>query len=74
MSRPAHPNKHVEEAIGYAEDSGWSCKVSKKGHCWGTLWCPLQDRDGCRMSVSSTPRSPENHGKQIRRRVDRCSH
>lgn len=74
MSRPTHPNKHVEEAVAYAEKKGWRCKVSKKGHCWGTLSCPLQDRDGCRMSVNSTPRNPETHAKQIRRRVDRCDH
>lgn len=75
MSRPSHPNKHVEAAVAYAEGKGWRCKMSgTSGHGWGILMCPQQDRDGCRISVNSTPRSPENHAKQIRRKVDSCPH
>jgi hypothetical protein len=74
MSRPSHPNKHVEDAVVYAEDNGWRCNMSERGHCWAILLCPQQARDGCRMSVNSTPRNPENHAKQIRRKVDNCPH
>jgi hypothetical protein len=74
LSRPSHPNKHIEEAVAYAESKGWRVNMSKKGHCWATLLCPQEDRDGCRMIVYSTPRNPENHAKQIRRKVDRCPH
>jgi hypothetical protein len=31
-------------------------------------------REGCQMSVWSTPRNTENHAKQIRRKVDHCEH
>ena len=74
MSRATHPNKHVEEAIAYAESRGWRVLKSKKGHLWGTLLCKHQQRDGCRMSVNSTPQNPENHAKQVRRKVDKCPH
>ena len=30
--------------------------------------------DGCTRAVYSTPRSPEDHAKDIRRAVDRCPH
>lgn len=73
MSRPSHPNKHIEAAVAYAESKGWRVIISEKGHCWGTLLCPLQTRDGCRMSVNSTPKNPENHANQIRRKVDKCN-
>ena len=75
MSRPSHPNKHVEAAVSYAEGKGWRCTMSgKSSHSWGTLMCPLEDRDGCRIIVNSTPRNPENHAKQIQRKVDKCDH
>ena len=45
-----------------------------KGHIFGTLWCPLQTREGCRFRVYSTPRNPEDHAKRIRRAVDGCPH
>jgi hypothetical protein len=73
LSRPCHPNKHVEAAVVYAESKGWRVEMSK-GHAWGKLFCPLADPSGCRMSVWSTPRSPENHAKQIRGKVDKCPH
>lgn len=73
MSRPRHPNKHIESAVRYAEALGWSY-VKSKGHAWGRLFCPAGDRDGCIVSVWSTPRVPENHARHIRREVDRCPH
>lgn len=71
MARPKHPNKHIREAIRYAEQHGWTFEKSR-GHIFGTLRCPV--RGACRHSVFSTPRNPEGHAKEIRRVVDRCPH
>jgi hypothetical protein len=73
MSRPRHPNKHIERAISYSESLGWSVEMSN-GHAWGHLLCPWNTREGCIISVWSTPRNPENHARHIRRKVDSCPH
>jgi len=64
-------NKEIEAAISYAESRGWRWR--KMGH-WGRLFCALGTRDGCQIGVNGTPGNPENHARQIRRAVDRCSH
>jgi hypothetical protein len=71
--RPRHPNKHIEKAIQFAESLGWRVEISE-GHAWGHLLCPLATRDGCMISVWSTPRNAEIHARQIRREIDRCPH
>jgi hypothetical protein len=71
--RPRHPKKHIEAAVGYAESRGWRVELSA-GHAWGFLLCPRYGQGGCDIAVYSTPRVPENHARQIRRRVDRCPH
>jgi hypothetical protein len=73
MSRPRHPNKHIERAVRYAEMLGWRVQMSK-GHAWGHLYCPHGTRESCIVSVWSTPRNPESHARHIRRDVDRCPH
>ena len=74
-SRPTHPNKEVEAAIAYAEAKGWRYKAAgKSAHAWGRLLCPFADTTGCRMSVWSTPMSPEDHAKRIRRKAETCPH
>lgn len=73
MSRPRHPDKHIEAAAQHAEGLGWRVQLSS-GHAWGRLFCPLATREGCIISVWSTPRSPENHARHIRREIDRCPH
>jgi hypothetical protein len=73
MSRPRHPNKHIEKAVRYAESLGWRVQMSN-GHAWGRLYCPHSGRDGCQMSVWSTPRKPENHARQLMREIDLCPH
>lgn len=73
MSRNRHPHKEIEKVVAYAESQGWRL-VPVKGHAWGCLYCPRDDRTGCRVSVWSTPRNPENHARQIRRQVDSCPH
>jgi len=65
-----HPKKPIREAIKFAEDNGWTfTKASSRAHIFGVLWCQLGDRTGCRFRVYSTPRSPENHARRIRRAV-----
>jgi hypothetical protein len=67
-----HPNKHIREALNYAEACGWTIKkAGPRAHAWGVIQCSYGHRD-CRMSIWSTPRNPENHAKAIRRKVDRC--
>jgi hypothetical protein len=73
MGRPRHPNKHIEKAIQYAESLGWRVEISN-GHRWGCLLCPQASREGCKISVWSTPRNPESHARQITRDVDLCPH
>lgn len=73
MPRPSHPNKHIEAAVAYAELNGWRF-VMRAGHAWARLYCAFADREGCSVSVWSTPRNAENHAKALRRVVDRCPH
>ena len=70
-----HPNKHIRAAVECAEINGWLVvKANARAHIWGRIYCPLQNREGCAKAVYSTPRSPEDHAKDIRRAVDRCPH
>lgn len=70
-----HPNKHIREAIKYAEESGWTfTKASARAHIYGKILCRRRDRDGCSYNILSTPKSPENHARRIRRTVDSCPH
>jgi hypothetical protein len=73
MARSRHPNKHIEQAVRYAESLGWRVEMSR-GHAWGHLLCPHHQREGCLVSVWSTPHNPENHARHIRREVDLCPH
>jgi hypothetical protein len=72
-ARPRHPKQEIEDAVAYAEAQGWTW-LKVHGHAWGKLHCEHHDRDGCTEFVWSTPRSPGNHARQIRRAVDRCPH
>jgi hypothetical protein len=73
MSRPKHPKPEIEKAVQYAEQLGWRVEMSK-GHAWGRLYCPQSTRQGCIVSVWSTPRSAENHARHIRKKIDACPH
>jgi hypothetical protein len=73
VARPRHPSKEIEFVIAYAEDLGWTVEISN-GHAWGRLFCPHHTREGCIISIWSTPRSCQNHAKAIRRSVERCGH
>ena len=75
MARPRHPNKHIERALQYAEKLGWTVEKSNaRAHAWGRLYCPQSTREGCIISIWSTPTVPENHARHIRRQVDLCPH
>ena len=75
MTRNKHPNKEIELAIQYAEQSGWRYQsVGRSAHAWGRLACPLSTREGCYMYVYSTPRNPINHARQIIRNINKCAH
>jgi hypothetical protein len=73
MSRPRHPKQEIERAVQYAEQQGWNVEITS-GHAWGRLYCPFSTREGCIISVWSTPRSAGNHARQIRKKVDQCPH
>ncbi len=75
VKRNKHPNKEIQAAISFAQENGWRYKeAGKSAHAWGRLLCPLTDREGCSMSIWSTPRDADNHAKQIRRKVNSCPH
>jgi hypothetical protein len=59
--------------IAHAESLGWQV-LKSRGHIWGTLLCHHKARDGCKVRVFSTPRSPENHAKGLKRTIDKCRH
>lgn len=77
MGRARHPKKEVEEAIQYAEHNGWRVEVGGS-HAWGKIYCPYNNAECrcgefCIASIWSTPKSPENHARQIKRVVDNCT-
>lgn len=75
MKRPKHPHKEIEKVIQYSESLGWVYKkAGRSAHAWGRLVCPHAAREGCSLSVWSSPRNPEKHTQQILNRVRRCSH
>lgn len=75
MSRPRHPNKDIEAAVVYAESMGWRyVKAGKSAHVWCRMYCEFADREGCRVSVNSTPKSSHDHAAMIRKVVDACTH
>ncbi len=74
MPRRRHPKPPVERALAAAESAGWSVEPTGAGHRWGVMRCAEASRAGCQVSVWSTPRSPDNHAKQLRRALERCPH
>ncbi|WP_152052410.1 hypothetical protein [Tautonia marina] len=73
MPRSRHPNKEIEAVVAEAEARGWRVMVGGS-HAWGFLYCPESARDGCRVAVYSTPRSPESHARRLRREIVGCPH
>lgn len=80
LAREKHPNKHVEEAIKYAESKGWTTRKGT-GHCCLRLLCPYGEANPdcrcglyCSSSIWKTPRKPEDMAKKIISRVDKCKY
>jgi hypothetical protein len=73
VARPRHPCKEIEAAVQHAEELGWRVTIGGS-HAWGFLWCPRQDRNGCRRRVDSTPKNPEGYARLLLRIIDRCPH
>ena len=71
--RKRQPHKEIEKVVAYAESIGWRF-VCGSGHAWAYLYCPKNDRSGCKVGVWSTPKNPENHARHIHRQVDSCPH
>lgn len=70
-----HPNKEIQQAIDIAIENGWRfVKTGKSSHAFCRLYCSDGSRDGCVMSVWSTPRSTQNHANQILRVIEKCNH
>lgn len=77
MARARHPKKEIEAAIQYAEANGWRVAVGGS-HAWGKLYCPYNDAECrcgefCITSIWSTPRSPGNYARKLRRVIDNCA-
>ncbi len=67
-----HPNKEIRAALAIAETAGWTVKKSgPRAHAWGTIRCRCGHQK-CWMAIYSTPRNPQNHAKQIQRKVSAC--
>jgi hypothetical protein len=73
MARPRHPKKEIEAVVKYAESLGWRWQKATD-HAWGRLLCTEASRDGCAISVNSTPKNAQNHAKKIKKYVDNCPH
>ncbi len=77
MRRAKHPKKEVEQALQCAEWHGWRVEVGGS-HAWGRMYCPY-NRPECRcgkhciVSIWSTPRSAEDHARDLQRVVDNCA-
>lgn len=75
MASNTHPKKEIRAAVDYALSLDWRLKkAGKSAHCWGTLYCPAKDRNGCKTFVYATPKSSEDHAKQIIKSVEKCEH
>jgi hypothetical protein len=79
VPRRRHPDQSIEAALRYAEAAGWTVVLlGPRAHGWAKLYCPHNDpdcrcREFCITVVWGTPRSPDNHARQIRRVVDGCA-
>ena len=74
--RSRHKDKHIEVVLQYAEECGWRVEKASGGssHCWGMMYCSKNDRTGCKASIHSTPRTPQNHARHLRGEIDMCEH
>src|SRR5215471_11500968 len=69
-NRRRHPKKDVEQALRFAEASGWTVLEVHRGHRWGLVTCG----SGCGRAIFCTPREAGDHARDVRRAVTRCPH
>jgi hypothetical protein len=78
LARKRHPKKEVEAVLSELEALGWKIKLrNSKGHAWGLLLCPFNDKDCrcgefCQMSISSTPQNATSHAAKLKSKVLSC--
>lgn len=70
-------SRSIYNKAEYAEGQGWRVEVGGS-HAWGRIYCPYNDAECrcgefCITSVWSTPKSPGNHARALRRVVDNCT-
>jgi hypothetical protein len=67
----SHSKKQIRDALDDAYTAGFDIYETPAGHRWGYLEC---GKCGQRGTVWSTPKSPDNHAKQLRRFMQRHRH
>ena len=67
---PRHSKKDIEKVLVEARTLGWIALVNSRGHGI-TIVCP-HDHPDCIVRISSTPRVPGSHAKDISRAIARC--
>jgi hypothetical protein len=80
ISRTKHPSKEIERVLVELELLGWQVEKAKgkSAHAWGFVLCPANAqnlcRSGifCRMSVWSTPSSPQKHARELQKKAQGC--
>ena len=72
VNNMAHGEKEVRSALGEADTVGLKVVPTKAhGHSWGYIDCP---KCPGRLYVWSSPRSPGNHARDIRRFIELHQH
>ena len=71
VARWSHSKKQLRDVLDEACAAGFDVYETPSGHRWGYLEC---GKCGQQLSVWSTPKSPDNHAKQVRRFMHRHSH
>lgn len=78
LGRRRHSKKEVEQVLQELEEFGWVVEVrNSKGHAWGLLRCPSNDKECrcgeyCQMSISSTPQNPSRHAAKLKDKALSC--
>lgn len=78
VTKRRHPIKELERVIVFATRSGWKIILSKKGHIYGTLYCPSDNcanmYDSCAriIRIPSTAKNSESIANNISKKIDNC--
>ena len=69
MTRPRHPDKHLEALLREAEDKGW--RVERGGKYY-KMYCSMRCGQPCKKTVKLTPSNP-NYERQCRNQLARAT-